>query len=145
MEMNKKRKLLCSGGFGTMGYSIPAAIGASFGDKKSKIISTCGDGSFQMSLFELATIKQEGLIPLIILFNNNGLGMVKEIQKIKNKNKYGVDMNCNPDFTVIAQAYGWKSKTIKDKNNINESLKEAIESNEPYLLEFIVDDNESTL
>ncbi|MGL5695172.1 MAG: biosynthetic-type acetolactate synthase large subunit, partial [Peptostreptococcaceae bacterium] len=83
MEIKGSRKILSSGGFGTMGYSIPAGIGASFSDKKRKVICTCGDGSFQMSLFELATIKQENISPIIILFNNKGLGMVREIQRNK--------------------------------------------------------------
>lgn len=145
IEIKGNRKILASGGFGTMGYSIPAAIGACFSNEKRKVISTCGDGSFQMSLFELATIKQENISPLIILFNNSGLGMVREIQRNKGNCEYGVNMEYNPDFTQIAKAYGIKSKTIKDVNEISLSLKEAVNSDEPYLLEFIISNKESTL
>ena len=145
IEMKGTRKILCSGGFGTMGYSIPAAVGASIGDKNKRVISILGDGSFQMSLFELATLKQEDTKPLVVLFNNSGLGLVREIQRNGETKEYGVALQYNPDFIKIAQAYGINSKTIEHEDDISKSIKEALNSNEPYLLEFIVSDDESTL
>ncbi|MGL6106798.1 biosynthetic-type acetolactate synthase large subunit [Romboutsia sp.] len=145
MEMRGDRRVLCSGGFGTMGYSIPASIGASIGDKGKQVVSILGDGSFQMSLFELSTLKQEDVKPIIVLFNNSGLGLVREIQRNGDSKEYGVCLNYNPNFIQIAHAYGIDSKTINKKEDISSSIKEAIESNRPYLLEFIVSDNESTL
>lgn len=140
-----QRRVLCSGGFGTMGYSLPAAIGASIGAKDKTIVSILGDGSFQMSLFELSTLIQEGVNPIIVLFNNSGLGLVREIQRRGDSKEYGVHLNYNPNFMDIAKAYGISSKLIDNKEDISVSIKEAIESKKPYLLEFIVSDSESTL
>lgn len=145
MEMKGSRKFLCSGGFGTMGYSIPASVGACIGDKNKTVVSILGDGSFQMSLFELSTIKQENTKPIIVLFNNSGLGLVREIQRNGESKEYGVSLNYNPNFIKIAEAYGIESKTITRKEDIFSSIKEAIDSSRPYLLEFVVSENESTL
>lgn len=145
MEVKGNRKLICSGGFGTMGYSLPAAIGASIGNKDKQVVSILGDGSFQMSLFELGTLIQEGVKPIIILFNNSGLGMVRELQRRTELKEHGVALKSNPDFGAIARAYGITAKTIKEPEDIESALKEAIGSNEPYFLEFIVSDKESTL
>ncbi|WP_070000488.1 biosynthetic-type acetolactate synthase large subunit [Cellulosilyticum sp. I15G10I2] len=146
MEIKGNRKLICSGGFGTMGYSLPAAIGASIGNKEKQVVSILGDGSFQMSLFELGTLIQEGINPLVILFNNSGLGMVREIQRRNEDLKeHGVALRSNPDFAAIARAYGITAKTISDEKEIEASLNEALTSGKPYFLEFIVSDKESTL
>lgn len=145
IEMKGNRKLIFSGGFGTMGYSLPAAIGAAIGNKEKQVVSILGDGSFQMSLFELGTLMQEGIKPLIILFNNSGLGMVREIQRRGESKEYGVSLKGNPDFAAIAQAYGIQAKRITDEKDIEGSIDEALKSNQPYFLEFIVSDKESTL
>ena len=104
VEMKGTRRFLTSGGLGTMGYSLPCGIGVSMADQNRRVVSVMGDGSFQMSFSELGTLMQEGIKPLIIVFNNSKLGMVHEMQ-YKNYNKeYGVDLRGNPDFTVIAKA-----------------------------------------
>ena len=140
-----KRQVLCSGGLGTMGYSLPACIGAAMGNKDRQVIGVCGDGSFQMSLFELGTLMQEKLHPLIILFNNSGLGMVREIQRRFETKEYGVGLSGNPNFTLIANAYGMEAKTIYKQDEVEAAIRTALESGRPYLLEFIVSDKESTL
>lgn len=145
MEIKGDRKLICSGGFGTMGYSLPAGIGAAIGNKNKKVVSIVGDGSFQMSLFELGTLVQEKITPLIILFNNSGLGMVRELQRNMDLKEHGVALNGNPDFTKLVAAYGISGKRVEKGQEVEEALKEALSSETPYFLEFIVSDRESTL
>lgn len=145
LEIKGERKLICSGGFGTMGYSLPAAIGASIGNRDKQVVSILGDGSFQMSLFELGTLVQEEINPLIILFNNSGLGMVRELQRRTDLKEHGVALNCNPDFAAIARAYGITARTISNPEEIEEAIQTALTSQKPCLLEFIVSDKESTL
>lgn len=145
MEIKGDRKLICSGGFGTMGYSLPAAIGAAVANKDKKVVSILGDGSFQMSLFELSTLMQEQVKPLIILFNNSGLGMVRELQRNIDLKEHGVALNCNPDFTKLVEAYGILAKRVEKGEEVEAALKEALASDTPYFLEFIVSDRETTL
>lgn len=145
MELKGQRKLICSGGFGTMGYSLPAGIGAAIGNKDRKVVCVLGDGSFQMSLFELGTLIQEGVKPLIILFNNSGLGMVRELQRRVDNKEHGVAINCNPDFTMLVSSYGIKSKRVDSGDEVENALREALSEDRPYFLEFVVSDKESTL
>ena len=145
MELKGDRKLICSGGFGTMGYSLPAAIGAAVGNKDKRVVSFMGDGSFQMSLFELGTLVQEQVNPIIILFNNSGLGMVRELQRKVDLKEHGVALNCNPDFIKLVEAYGIKAKRVSNGNEVENALREALAEDVPYFLEFIVSDKESTL
>ena len=144
-ELKGDRKLICSGGFGTMGYSLPAAIGAAIGNKKKKVVSIMGDGSFQMSLFELGTLVQEQVKPLVIVFNNSGLGMVRELQRKIDLKEHGVALNCNPDFTKLVDAYGIKTRRVVSGDEVEKALQEALNEDAPYFLEFIVSDKESTL
>lgn len=145
MELKGDRKLICSGGFGTMGYSLPAAIGAAIGNKDKKVVSLMGDGSFQMSLFELGTLIQEQVKPLVILFNNSGLGMVRELQRKVELKEHGVALNCNPEFTKLVEAYGIKAKQVSSGAEVESVLKEALAYDGPFFIEFIVSDKESTL
>lgn len=145
MEIKGDRKIICSGGFGTMGYSLPAAIGAAMGNKEKKVVSVVGDGSFQMSLFELGTLIQEEVKPLIILFNNSGLGMVRELQRNIEFKEHGVALNSNPDFTKLVASYGILTRRVENSEEVEAALKEALASDAPYFLEFIVSDKESTL
>lgn len=145
MEMKGKRQLICSGGFGTMGYSLPAAIGAAVGNKDRKVVSLFGDGSFQMSLFELGTLIQEQVKPLMILFNNSGLGMVRELQRKVDLKENGVALDHNPDFCKLVAAYGIPTKRIMHKEEIRPILEEAIALDCACFIEVIVSDKESTL
>lgn len=145
MELKGERQLICSGGFGTMGYSLPAAIGAAIGNKHRKVVSLFGDGSFQMSLFEMATLIQEQVTPLMILFNNSGLGMVRELQRKGELKENGVALNHNPDFCQLAAAYGIKARRITCPEEMMPVLQEAIHSEAAYFIEVMVSDKESTL
>ena len=104
-----------------------------------------GDGGFQMSFSELATMMQEGLKPIIILFNNTKLGMVHEMQYKHYNKEYGVDLNCNPDFAMISRAYGIETAKISNPDEMIQVLQEAVNFNGPFLIECIVDPRESTL
>ena len=102
----KKGRFLTSGGMGTMGYSIPAALGAKLANPKKQVIAVCGDGSFQMSMCELATIKQENANVKIIVFKNGYLGMVREYQHFTYKDNYSVvELNDYPNLEALAKAY----------------------------------------
>lgn len=142
----KNGRLLTSGGMGTMGYSIPAAIGAKFANKSSQVIAICGDGSFQMQSMELATIKANNLGVKIIVMSNGRLGMVRELQDMQyNHNKVAVFLDGNPDFTALATAYGIKTRKLQNDNDIDEVLQDFLSDDTPYLLECVVSPDESTL
>lgn len=139
------RKFLTSGGLGTMGYSLPAAIGAKIGKPESKVVAVVGDGGFQMNLPELGTIVQNNLSIIILLLNNSGLGMVREIQKNAYKGCFGVELSTNPDFIKLADAYGISGKRVYSNEELDEVFNEALSSKGSYIIECIVDPCESTL
>lgn len=141
LMINGDRKFFTSGGLGTMGYSLPSAIGAKLANPNRKVICSLGDGSFQMSLGELATLRESNQNIIIMLFNNNRLGMVRELQDIKiGKGKYfGVDFTANPDFMKIAEAYGLKGIRISSNAELETAIDTALNSNESYIIECLVD------
>lgn len=136
-----KRNFFTSGGLGTMGYSIPAATGAKIGSPNREVIAVMGDGGFQMSMFELGTIAEYGIKLIIILFNNSGLGMVREIQKntYGSDNYYGVNINHNPDFVKIAEAYGLKGKKVYLNEEFKAVFMEAVQSEGTFIIECVVE------
>jgi acetolactate synthase-1/2/3 large subunit len=137
---------LTSGGLGTMGYGLPAAIGAKVGSPEKTVIAIAGDGSFQMSMQELGTMKQWDIHIKIILFNNYRLGMVRELQKMKYQmNYFAVTLEGSPDFVKLASAYDIPGEKITNNSKVKEALDRALSYQGPYLLEFIVDPEESTL
>ena len=145
-NVKKPRTFISSGGLGTMGYGLPAAVGAKLGKPDSVVIAIAGDGSFQMSMQELGTIKQESLGIKIIVFNNSRLGMVHEIQKSKYAGRYSqVFMEHNPDFVKLVGAYGFKGERITGNKEVPEALERMLAEDEPYLLECIVRPDEPTL
>ena len=146
LNVKNARGFITSGGMGTMGYGLPAGIGAKIGRPESPVVVIAGDGSFQMSMQELGTIKQEKLGVKVVIFNNSRLGMVRELQKVKYGGRYTqVFLDANPDFVKLAEAYGIKASRICNNDEINESIKNMLKDNEPYILECIVDPDESTL
>lgn len=144
-KITGERKFFTSGGLGTMGYSLPAGIGAAIADTKRQVVAVMGDGGFQMSLFELGTIKQNNIKLIILVFNNEGLGMVREMQYKVYKAEYGVDLNKNPDFVKLADAYGINGKRIFHNDELKEVFDGAIKSEGAFLIECMVDPKESTL
>jgi acetolactate synthase-1/2/3 large subunit len=140
------RTFLTSGGMGTMGYGLPAAIGAQIGKPGEKVILVTGDGSFQMNMAEMATVMQENLPVKIIVLNNNTLGMVRELQThFQGSRFYQVHMQGNPDFVKLAGAYGIPARRITENNEVLENLQAMFNAPGPMLLEFIVDATENVV
>lgn len=136
----KKGKFLTSGGMGTMGYSIPAAMGAKLADKKKQVIAVCGDGSFQMSMMELATMRQHDIPVKIIVLKNNYLGMVRQYQHFTYKDNYSVvDLSGSPDLEKLSSAYDMKFLRLETMEKAEEILDKFLEKDESVLLECIID------
>jgi acetolactate synthase-1/2/3 large subunit len=140
------RTFITSGGMGTMGYGLPSSIGAKVGARDKIVIAVCGDGSFQMSMNELGTMKQEKLEIKIIIFNNTRLGMVRELQKVRFCSRYSeVFLEDNPDFIKLADAYGFKADRINSNSEIRSAISKMMDTEGTYILECLVDPEESTL
>jgi len=131
-----------SGGLGTMGYGLPAAIGAQIAEPNRTVVAILGDGGLQMTMQELATIKDHNLPIKIIILNNSVLGMVRQWQTLFYKERYSHSVLSNPDFEMIAKAYGIKAYTIKDKEDAKKIIDEAFEYNEPVLVNCLIDKDE---
>ena len=142
----KPGSFITSGGLGTMGYGLPAGIGAKIGKPDSTVVVIGGDGSFQMSMPEMGTIKQSKLGVKILILNNNRLGMVREMQKNKYKKRYSqVFLDDNPDFVKIAEAYGFKAERISCNSQIDSALDRFLADDSVYLLECSIDPEEETV
>lgn len=136
----KKGRFLTTGGMGTMGYSIPAAMGAKLADRKKQVIAVCGDGSFQMSMMELATMRQFNVPVKIIVLKNNYLGMVREYQHYTYKDHYSVvDLSGSPDLEKLSAAYDMKFMRQTDMQGVDETIREFLEKDESILLECLID------
>ena len=133
------RSNITSGGLGTMGFSLPASIGAKLAKPNKVVISVSGDGGFQMNIQELGTIMQEGIDVKILILNNGYLGMVRQWQEMFFDGRYSFTNMDNPDFTTIAKGYGIESKKISERSEVDEALYEFINSKGSYLLEVIVE------
>ncbi len=136
----KKGRFLTSGGMGTMGYSIPAAMGAKLADMKKQVIAVCGDGSFQMSMMELATIQQHHVPVKIIVLKNNYLGMVREYQHYTYKDNYSVvDLSGSPDLEKLSAAYDIPFLRLENMERMEEVLERFLAQDESMLLECLID------
>ncbi len=138
--VSKGAGFVTSGGFGCMGFSLPAAIGAKIGNKNKRIISLNGDGAFQMSMAELSTLKQENLDIKIVIFNNKALGMIKEYQHLKYNNNYTFnELNGFPHFEDIARAYELDYKECHSNKEMKNCIKWLLNSKGSCILELNVD------
>ena len=136
----KSGKFLTSGGMGTMGYSIPAAIGAKKADKKRQVVAICGDGSFQMAMNELATMTQNDIPIKIVVFNNGYLGLVREYQHNTYNGDYSmVDLGTAPDLSLIAQAYDIPFMRMRNSRGMDEMIGTFLSSKGAGLMEVILD------
>src|SRR6185437_11043387 len=136
--LNKTRSNITSGGLGTMGFALPAAIGAKFGAPEREVIAIIGDGGFQMTLQELGTIMQTGVDIKIIILNNHFLGMVRQWQELFNQRRYSfVDIE-SPDFVALAAAYRIPGKCVADRADLPDALQEMMDAKGSYLLEVTV-------
>ena len=137
-QFNNTRSNVTSGGLGTMGFALPAAIGAKYGAQDKTVVAVIGDGGFQMTCQELGTIMQSGVDVKIIILNNRFLGMVRQWQELFNERRYSfVDIQ-SPDFVALAAAYRIPGKSIDQRADLQGALKEMVESKGSYLLEVMV-------
>ena len=133
-----------SGGGGTMGFGLPAAVGAKIGRPDKDVVAIVGDGGIQMTSQELMTVSQYKMPIKIVIINNSYLGMVRQWQELFYNRRYSeVDMECNPDFVLLGQAYGIKSIRIEDPKKLKEILKENLFSDEPVLFDVRVSREEN--
>ena len=136
----RKGKFLTSGGMGTMGYSIPAAMGAKLGDPSKQVIAVCGDGSFQMSMMELATMRQHHVPVKIVVVKNNYLGMVREYQHYTYQDRYSVvDLSGSPDLEKLAAAYDLPFIRLANMDGAQEALERFLQEDVSMLMECLID------
>lgn len=137
-QYNKTKSNITSGGLGTMGFALPAAIGAKFGAQKETVIAIIGDGGFQMTLQELGTILQSKIDIKIVILNNRYLGMVRQWQQLFFEKRYSFTEMISPDFVALAKAYDIKGEKIEKRTDLKEALLTMLNHDESYLLEVIV-------
>jgi acetolactate synthase I/II/III large subunit len=136
-KFTKSKSNITSGGLGTMGFALPAAIGAKFGVPQRQVIAIIGDGGVQMTIQELGTIMQTGVDVKIIILNNRFLGMVRQWQELFHQRRYSFTDIQSPDFVKVAEAYGIQGGKTEERATLKSSLQEMLDHNGPYLLEII--------
>ncbi|MDP4213757.1 MAG: biosynthetic-type acetolactate synthase large subunit, partial [Bacteroidota bacterium] len=137
-KFNQSKSNITSGGLGTMGFALPAAIGAKFGAPERTVVAIIGDGGFQMTLQELGTIMQTGLDVKIIILNNQFLGMVRQWQQLFNDKRYSFVNIQSPDFVKLANAYGIEAHNTSIRADLKPSLANMLQHKGAYLLEVMV-------
>ena len=135
---NRNRSIITSGGLGTMGFGLPAAIGATFGDSERIICAFMGDGGLQMSIQELGTIMEQKAPVKIILLNNNYLGNVRQWQAMFFNRRYSFTPMMNPDYMKIAEAYGIPSRLVVKREELSQGIEQMLNTDGPFLLEVAV-------
>jgi acetolactate synthase-1/2/3 large subunit len=140
---NQPRTLITSGGLGTMGFALPAAIGAKFAKPESEVWVVVGDGGFQMTMCELATIVQEKINIKIAIINNGYLGMVRQWQEFFYDKRYVATPLVAPDFAALANAFGIRGERITSRGDVLPTIRSARESNETVLIDFRVEQEDS--
>lgn len=137
------RSNITSGGLGTMGFALPAAIGAAYAASGKPVVAVIGDGGFQMTLQELGTIMQYGVPVKILILNNNFLGMVRQWQQLFFEKRYAFTEMSNPDFTKLAEAYSIPARKVAARTDLARAVGEMLEAVGPYLLEVVVEKEEN--
>lgn len=138
-KFNETKSNITSGGLGTMGFCLPAAVGAKLGAPEREVVAVIGDGGFQMTIQELGTIFQTGAAVKIIILNNNFLGMVRQWQQLFFDKRYSSTELVNPDFVAIAKGFGIKASSVSTREEIDNSISDLFEYDGPYLLEVKVE------
>lgn len=137
-QFKQSKSNITSGGLGTMGFALPAAIGAKFGAPDRTVIAIIGDGGFQMTIQELGTIMQFKPHVKILILNNEFLGMVRQWQQLFHDRRYSFVNITSPDFVQVAKGYGIDGKSISKREDLKSALKEMLDHNGSYLLEVMV-------
>ena len=144
-KFTKGRSVVTSGGCGTMGFGLPAAIGATFGAPERTVCLFCGDGGLQMTIQELGTIMEQGAPVKIILLNNDYLGNVRQWQAMFFNHRYSFTPMVNPDYELIAKAYGIPAKTVVERKDLDAAIEEMLSTDGPYLLQCAVLEEDNVL
>jgi len=137
-KFNQSKSNVTSGGLGTMGFGLPAAIGAWYGAPHRDVIAIIGDGGFQMTLQELGTIMQFGAKVKILILNNQFLGMVRQWQQLFNEKRYSFVNITSPDFVALAKSYYIEGQKVSERDQLKTALKTMLEHDSAYLLEVMV-------
>lgn len=138
-EFNESKSNITSGGLGTMGFGLPAAIGAKMAAPEREVISISGDGGYQMTIQELGTIFQTKAAVKVVVLNNDFLGMVRQWQQLFFDRRYASTEMVNPDFVAIAKGYHLNAKRVTKREELASAVEEMIASKEPYFLEVCVE------
>ncbi|WP_405205950.1 biosynthetic-type acetolactate synthase large subunit [Aquimarina sp. LLG6339-5] len=138
-EFVRTKSNVTSGGLGTMGFALPAAIGAKMGAPEREVVAIIGDGGYQMTIQELGTIFQTKVPVKIVVLNNDFLGMVRQWQQLFFDKRYASTEMVNPDFVTIAKGYHIDAKRVTKREELGDAIKEMIASKEPYFLEVCVE------
>ena len=138
-KFSQTKSNVTSGGLGTMGFALPAAIGAKMGAPRREVVAVIGDGGYQMTIQELGTIFQQQIAVKIVVLNNDFLGMVRQWQQLFFDKRYASTEMVNPDFVTIAKGFRIKAKRVEKRDDLETGISEMINSKEPYFLEICVE------
>ncbi len=138
-KFNKTRSNITSGGLGTMGFALPAAIGAKMGAPDREVIAIIGDGGYQMTIQELGTILQTKAAVKIVVLNNSFLGMVRQWQELFFDRRYASTVMTNPDFVKIAEGYSIEANRVSKREDLAAAIKKMTDSKEAYFLEVVIE------
>ena len=138
-KFKRSKSAVTSGGLGTMGFGLPASVGAQLGQPERTVIAVIGDGGFQMTIQELGTIAQNKLPVKIILMNNNFLGMVRQWQQLFFDKRYSFTELQNPDFITIAKGFGIEGHKVEKRAYLEDGVQKMLDHNGPYLLEVVIE------
>ena len=144
-KFTQKRSVVTSGGLGTMGFGLPAAIGATFGAPDRTVCLFVGDGGLQMTIQELGTIMEQGAPVKIILLNNNFLGNVRQWQEMFFAHRYSFTPMLNPNYELIAKGYGIPAKTVIERTDLDAAIAEMLATPGPYLLQCAIKEEDNVL
>ncbi len=137
-KFNQSKSNITSGGLGTMGFALPAAIGAKYGAPERTVVAIIGDGGFQMTLQELGTIMQDDIGVKIIILNNQFLGMVRQWQELFHERRYSFTDIKSPDFVALGKAYNIEGQRVSEREKLKDALSEMLHHDGSYLLEIMV-------
>lgn len=141
-KFSRSGSIVTSGGLGTMGFGLPAAIGAKMADPKRNVVLYLGDGGLQMTLQELGTILENGTAVKIVLLNNNFLGNVRQLQTVYYGARYSATPLINPDFVAIAKAYGIGAEDVADRSQLDAAIERLVSAEGSYLINVNIDEND---
>lgn len=142
-DYRKDDQIVSSGGLGTMGFALPAAVGASLANQNKDIVCIMGDGGFQMTIEELGTVMQYKLPVKMVLLNNNYLGMIRQLQDLYYNKRYYFNELQNPDFVKIVDAYGIPARKVTSQDELENAVSEMLTAQGPYFLEVQVEKDEN--